>query len=302
MPLDWQTDNLTYREQGSYRFSEEQRSSMVLACSVEIVSVVREEYASLKSLPPNGHYGYAVIFHGADPVQRIDLEFPITRLFTVRNELAVGVVGQYFLASTIVESLRTHYDCLSPVAKSCADLGVGEFPPVVIPGHSETIVKVKVPAGSQFNVIVYWVPIPDVEASNVEVDGSDGSDGQDEFGKPDKNPAGNPWEGNPNESDRNPNNDPRDYADGNQGETGTWNVPIRYFDAGNNPPCDDTEIVNFVIAGYRYSYPGLEFRGETNSYGAKSGYLVTAIAEIKIAETCGAAIAGIPYFSPASQQ
>lgn len=241
--LQWETDNKTYREQGSYRFTFAQRRSMVLACSVEIVSQVKVQYESTKSNPPNGHYGYAVVFHGADPIRRIDLEFPVTRLFTVTNELATNAVGQFYITDRLTRGLKIFYDCLSVATKFCSTLQIVEPPPVTLPGHSETIVKVKCPEGTQFNIIVYWVAIPDLGLSNVEVDGSDGSDGLDEYPRPELKDPSDPYEGNPGESARDPRNDERDYSDndfeGGQCAGVVYNIyATRIRNNGNGPPID----------------------------------------------------------------
>lgn len=187
---------------------------MVLACSVEIVSVIRDEYRSFKSNPANGHYGYAVIFHGADPVRRIDLEFPVTRLFTRENVIATTYTGQWFQTAQIGVSLRNLYNCLALPVKLCADLVMEVADPIALPGHPETVVKVKVPPGSQFNIICYWVDIPGVGVTTLEIDPSDGSDGLDEYPEPKRNPQDEPWQGNPGPNTEDPANDPRDYGDG----------------------------------------------------------------------------------------
>lgn len=186
---------------------------MVLAVDVEIVSVVKDEYRSLKSNPPNGHYGYAVIFHGSTCYKRVDLEFPATRLFYATNEIATIYTGQWFLSQRLAEGLQAHYDCLSPATKICLGLAIADPGNITLPGHPETIVKVKVPPGSQFNIVVYWVDIPGIGLTSLEIDASDGSDGLDEYPEPRRNDPGDPYDQNPPEDIRDPDNDDRDYLD-----------------------------------------------------------------------------------------
>lgn len=212
MILDWQVDNKTYRDQGSYRFTFAQRRSMILAFDVEIVSVALQPYVSAKSVPPNGHYGYAVIFHGSTPVKRVDLEFPVTRIFRSQNDLATLAVGLELLGKRILEGEKIAYDCLTPAVKNCFTFEIVNPEGVTLPGHPETVVKVKTNPLCQFNMIAYWVEIPDLGLTNINVDGSDGSDGLDEFPEPSVNGTDDPFGGNPPESERDPRNDPRDYS------------------------------------------------------------------------------------------
>lgn len=262
--LDWQFDNATYRGQGSYRFNFAQRRSLVLACDVEIVSVVKQPYESLKSLPPNAHYGFAVLFHGSTPFKRVDLEFPATRIFYARNEIASSWVSTELAILSISQGISLSYDCLSPTSKGCASLGLANPEGYILPGHPETIVKVKVPETSQFNIIAYWIPIPDLGATNIEIDGSDGSDGLDEFPRPKVNDPDSPFQGNPPESPRNPANDPRDYGLGEfaEGFDPTKQARVTVSVTANPGSCRLVSYQETVILGMLPSPPVFASKGD----------------------------------------
>lgn len=212
--LDWQSDSVTYRGSGSYRFTAEQRGALILACDVEIISVVRQPYESLKSVPPNSHYGFAVIFYGSTPIKRVDLEFPATRIFHTTNLLGFNAVQNELLARRNAENVKVHFDGLTPAVRRAFFLEIEDPPGVLLPGMPETVVKVKVPPGSQFGIVARWLAIPEAEFTNVAFEASDGSDGLDEFGRPRVNSPDDPFAGNPPESPENPDSDPRDYVDG----------------------------------------------------------------------------------------
>lgn len=211
--LEWQSDSVTYRGAGSYRFTAEQRGALILACDVEIISVIRQPYESLKSVPPNSHYGFAVLFYGSTPIKRVDLEFPATRIFHATNLVGFNAVQNELLARRNAENVKVHFDGLTPAVRRAFFLEIEDPPGVLLPGLPETIVKVKVPPGSQFGIVARWLAIPEAEFTNVAFEASDGSDGLDEFGRPRVNDPDSPFAGNPPESPQNPENDPRDYSD-----------------------------------------------------------------------------------------
>lgn len=217
--LDWKSDGVTYRGQGSYRFTPEQRGALILACDVEILSLVRQPYESLKSVPPNAHYGFAVVFYGSTPIRRVDLEFPVTRIFHETNLVGFSAVQNELLARRFAEGIKTHYNCLMISSKFCAELGIQDPPGVTLPGMPETVVKVKVPEGSQFAIVPRWLAIPEAEFTNIVFEASDGSDGLDEFPRPALRDPSDPFAGNPPESPEDPMNDPRDYLSGPIGPT-----------------------------------------------------------------------------------
>lgn len=253
--LDWRSDSVTYRGQGSYRFTPEQRGALILACDIEIISVVRQPYESLKSVPSNSHYGFAVVFYGSTPIKRVDLEFPATRVFHETNLLGFNAVQNELLARRFAEGIKTHYNCMLIGTKFCSELDIQDPPGVTLPGMPETVVKVKVPEGSQFGIVARWLAIPEAEFTNLEFEASDGSDGLDEFGKPKTNDPGSPFAGNPPESGQNPLSDPRDFRELTSGDR------IRITYAGRGYPTGSPSVTTDIGGSI-----DLNFEGDLNGY------------------------------------
>ncbi len=71
----WQSDKKQFLESGSYRFTDAQRESYALYLDIRIVSYVVYPYESLKTLPPNGFWGYATVFQGSVIRDKVSVDF-----------------------------------------------------------------------------------------------------------------------------------------------------------------------------------------------------------------------------------
>lgn len=209
MSLPYELEELTFREQGSIRFTDEQRAAYRMILDVEIISFVKEEYANLKSLPRNGFWGYATVFHGSSPIKLLKVEFAKQRL--------LDVIRQDILNTGL--TVTSHLQTVSSIANLAEALSLD---PVVSPwatptvlANPETVVKFKSQPLTQFVFKLYWLPF---EAGTVEAllfNSEDPTDGGNEYPEPRRNLPGDPWANNPIPSPFDPDSDDRDYGNQN---------------------------------------------------------------------------------------
>lgn len=220
MVLPWESQELTYREFGSFRFSPEQRAAYHLVLDVEILSYAGEVYTNKKSNPDYGFWGYATVFEGSTIARKVGLEFPKSRLISVRNEAPL-------LLATIITVGQTEisYDIGSEFFPAPdPGLGVSYTPANVtsiptLAGFMETVVKVETIPLCQFKFRCFWLPIPEPLGVTIgPVEGNDPTEGEEEYPEPEKKPSDNPFDGNPEESPFDENNDSRDYGAVPQGD------------------------------------------------------------------------------------
>jgi hypothetical protein len=223
---EWQTDEKTYREEGSYRFTPEQRASEILVLDVEITSYSHERYENKKSNPNASFYGYATVFHGSSVRGKIPLEFVRQRVVYARNN---QITDTSFLLSShysTLASLRTlgnfgfdPPDWFTSLAKLFDTPYPGmftencEIQPFDLLGHRETVCKVKTMGQSQFLFRCAWMLPITFDDAPIAVLGNDPTDGEDEYPDPKNNPSDDPYRGNDGESEKNPDSDPWDYGD-----------------------------------------------------------------------------------------
>jgi len=209
LALNWQSEKLQYRGQGSYRFTEEQRNSYALYLDVKIISFVHELYVSRKTLPDSGFWGYSSVFCGSTPRQKIAHDYPIFRVVQRVNELPYTVLGLG----------DSHVSIISTIKALGQALGASIFVPEVVSqlfvlGHRETVVKFKGLPNCQFEFACYWLAYPDVFDFEIDFESSDPTDDDDEFYQPEPRPAADPFTGNEAPSPANPDSDPRDFDPG----------------------------------------------------------------------------------------
>lgn len=210
MSLPYELEELTFREQGSIRFTDEQRAAYRMILDVEIISYVREEYANLKSLPRNGFWGYATTFHGSSPLQLVKVEFARQRL--------LDVIRQDILNAGL--TVTSHLQIISSLANLGDALSLGPivspwFTPTVL-ANPETVVKFKTQPLTQFTFKLYWLPFEPGTVEALLFNSEDPTDGGDEYPEPRRNLPGDPWANNPIPSPFNPDSDDRDYGNQNQ--------------------------------------------------------------------------------------
>lgn len=208
MPIQFLEQKFTYREQGSVRFTAAQRKAYRLTVDVEIFSEAGQSYLNYKTLPPHGFYGYATRFYGSSVVEKIQLEFPRQRILDVINT-------EVFL----YQQIHTYYqDVVNRLGiLEGGSSGGGEIPlltPVEAFDIRDTVIKFLMPRSIQFDVIINWVPMPDMDEdyADVPTDDSDPSDGKDEYPEPANRPIGSPYSGNPATSPFGDGSDPRDFG------------------------------------------------------------------------------------------
>ena len=139
---------------------------------------------------------------------------------------------------------------------------------------------------------------PTVYITSNPTDTGDETEGEDEYPAPEAGDGGGAGEEFPPSSPRDNDNDPRDYDENDFGEQGTWTVLLNYFDAGNNPPCNDVPDRPFVIAGYANSPPQVIVTAPPNETGAPAKSLQTALQTLPIARDCGVTLVGDATFTP----
>lgn len=209
MVLPWQEEKLQYRDQGSYRFTEEQRNSYLLYFDIKIISFVHQKYENLKSIPNHGFWGYSTVFYGAVPDRKVQQEFV--------NQRIVRKIGRENLTTaTVAQTHRANLFSLQSLATALGGTLIlqDEQPPTVL-GHPETIVKFKGIPQSQFEFACYWLPYEPFVEDGLLFESEDPTDGDDEYPEPNANDPADPYGGNPPISPVPEGANPRDF--GNQG-------------------------------------------------------------------------------------
>lgn len=177
---------------------------------IEIVSYVREEYANLKSIPRNGFWGYATIFHGGVPIKLVGMKFAKERIVdSIRQDiLNTGLIVTSHLQTTAsIANLGEALD-LGPIVSEW-------FTPTVL-ANPETVVKFKSQPLTQFVFKCYWLPYEPGTVEPLLFNTADPTDDDDEFYEPRRNNANDPWANNDVPSPFDPDSDERDYGDENQ--------------------------------------------------------------------------------------
>lgn len=224
----FEEDNKQYREQGSYRFSEEQRNAYILIFTIQVLSFVNEPYASFKTLPQNGFWGKATIFYGAEVIRTVPMEYAKQRFIHViaRDNLNAALIGA---------SLATVQSGLIAVAiVAGGSIGAQPLNLPDVSGFPETVIKFRGLPLAQYQFTCYWQPQQSGFAEFIEPFAEDPTDGDDEYPEPRRNSADDPYANNAPSSPFDPDSDPRDFVPIGSGfNAGIGNASYQFRDAAS---------------------------------------------------------------------
>ena len=206
--MAWISRSFTYRNQGSFFFSKAERESYALLFDVEILSLVRAPYETLKSVPAISFYGRATIFHGASVFAVLDQKFVRQRFLSLRNER----VAQAFDDRLAAINANVFGDNLGEAIENFSfSLTAGNRAPLL--EHRPTIVKFKATKLSQFRFTCYHLPFTENALLSPEFDDPDPTSDADQYPAPRINTAENPFLGLPEQSPIPAALDPRDFEE-----------------------------------------------------------------------------------------
>ena len=204
--LPYESETKYFRGQGSYRFTDEQRAAYRLILDIRITSYVREAYASTKTLPVNGFWGFATVFHGSAVFKKISVDFAQQRLID-----AIAKVEQC-TALVSTSGNRTQTNLVTVALALGAPVTLGPVIPPTLLTQPETVVKFKGDELTQFQFSCYWLPFEEGLTEDILFNSDDPTDGEDEYYYPPRNTPDNPWAGNPPGDEPDPNSDPLDFG------------------------------------------------------------------------------------------
>lgn len=245
--LPYESDTKYFRGQGSYRFTDEQRASYRLILDIKITSYVREAYASTKTLPVNGFWGYATIFHGSIVAQKISVDFARQRLVDKisKDELNSGlIVSGQLIATQNLQVVATALGALVTVTP---------FNAPTLLTQPETVIKFKADEFTQFQFSCYWLPYEDGIGANLLFNSDDPTDGEDEYYYPPRNTPDNPWAGNPPGDEPDPLSDPLDFGPPDNGNNQGSAIAIYEFRDAASADWSENQIPDLGYPGFMFA-------------------------------------------------
>lgn len=327
---------LRYSDSGSIRLTEVEHNAYVNRLTVEITNFDAPRAINFKTLPENTHWGYLTSFKGSSVLENTPVKFVKQRVFDLTNsaiwqyhqhkenaDVTTGAIQTYGnlalgelsslgdgvgIVGILINAVEGLEDITAPVfawlyeqvtgGESLDDAPTKAYTAYPIASPFPDVFKFKsdIPLSFLFRLESWYLVNPAVYITSNPTDSGDATEGEDEYPTPLSGDGDGDGSEFPFPDAPDPDSDPRDYDERNQGSQGTWRVSIRYFDAGNNVFCDDVANATFTLAGYEFQRPRYEERGAVTEFGSRAAYLVTSLAEVKVGETCGTAITGLPFF------
>jgi hypothetical protein len=202
----WQTEKLSYRGQGSYRFSDEQRKSYALILDVEVISFVKEPYLNLSWRPAKSYWGNYNTFHGTTVAVSGQMNFAKQRLISTKNAALIDYLrdkqnfeNEARLVTNWGELLEFAFEQVVP------------FESLPLLRHDETVLKFVANPLTQFQFQCYWLRALDNPDDLPEFDDSDPSKDDDEYPNPERRDPSDPFNPSKPVSPPNPDSDGRDF-------------------------------------------------------------------------------------------
>ncbi len=326
----------TYSLQGSFLLTSIEKNAYRNALTVEIVAVDAPRYSNLKTLPENTHWGYLTHFRGSTVTLNQAQKFVKFRAFDIINDgiwqyhqhqelieivtSSIQQIGNQVVSEAggdgssggavgfVLDAISDAGELLEPAIQWLLRTLVGEESPEDSPGKNYTsfpiaspfpdIVKFKgdIPVAFKFRLESWYLVNPAVYITSNPTDAEDGTDGEDEYPVPAQGDGDGDGSEFPPSSAPQPGADPRDYGPGPVSGSGSWNVPLRFFDGGNNIPCDAIGVQTVQVRGFPDEMPSLEYTGPVTSFGGRPGRVFTSIAEVPFSGDCGVEIGGLSVF------
>jgi hypothetical protein len=204
----WLEEKLSYRGRGSYRFSEDQRTSYALILDVEIISYVREPYVNLGWNTPRGFWGNFTEFHGTSIAKSGQMNFAKQRVISVKNEALMDYLrdkqnfeNEARLITNWEEALEFAFEQFVP------------FEGLPLLRHDETVLKFVANPLTQFQFNCYWLRALDNPDDLPEFTPSDPSKDDDEYPSPERREPSDPFNPEKPVSAPNPGSDSRDFPE-----------------------------------------------------------------------------------------
>jgi hypothetical protein len=328
---------VTYSLQGSFLLSEIEKNAYRNSLTVEIVAVDSPRYSNLKTLPENTHWGYLTHFRGSTVTLSQPLKFVRFRAFDIINDgiwqyhqhqesvrLTAAIVRE--AANQIVSkaggdgstggAVGFVIDALGGVGEFVnnafawlVETFVGDQSPEDDPGLNYTafpiaspfpdIIKFKsdVPVAFKFRLETWYLVDPAVYITSNPTDTGDQTDGEDQYPQPAQGDGDGDGSEFPPSSAPDPNADPRDGRPGSANGSGTWNVPLRFSNGGNNPPCNNVPVTTVQLRGFPDELPQLEYLQPPTSFGGRPGRVFTSIEARPFGGDCLVTINSLPVFN-----
>lgn len=329
---------LRYENSGSIRLSEIEHNAYLQRLTIEITHFDAYRSINYKTLPENTHWGYCTLFKGSSVSDNVPIKFAKQRVFERINEgiwnyheacetveltrSLTESTGNSILQSELLENAQQktvdfYLDLIGNLPGQIEEdlkwilsftYRPGDDPemskkaytafPIASPFPDVFKFQTDIPASFLFRLESWYLVNPTVYIVSNPTDTSDETEDEGEYPTPQAGDGDGAGQEFPEPSERDPDSDPRDYTNGDFGEEGTWTVTLHYFDAGNNPPCNQVPDRPFVIAGYANSPPVVITTAPPNETGAPAKSLQTALQTLPIARDCGVSLVGEATFTP----
>jgi len=329
---------LRYADSGSIRLTETEHNAYLLRLTIEVTHYDAYRSVNFKTLPENTHWGYCTAFKGSSVVSNTPIKFTKQRVFELINKgiwdyhqatetlqvltsvvqkfgnLALGELSSLSdgigVVGIVINLLEGLEDITEPAVEWLIEQVVpGDITPnnpaqkytaypVASPFPDVFKFQTDIPASFLFRLESWYLVNPLVYTVSNPTDTSDETEDEGEYPSPQAGDGDGAGQEFPQESERDPRNDSRDYSNGDYGEQGTWTVTLNYFDAGNNPACNQVPDRPFVIAGYATAPPVVITTAPPNETGAPAKSLQTALQTLPIARDCGVTLVGEATFTP----
>lgn len=327
----------TYSNQGSILLSEIEKNAYRAALTIEIVAYDAPRAINNKTLPENTHWGYATHFRGSTVTLNQPIKFVKFRAFDIINDgiwqyhqhtenvrltkafsesAANSILQSELLSETQTKIVDFYLQLISNLPEQIEeDLqwilsftyrpeepesnGLQDYTGFPIASPFPDIVKFKtdIPASFKFRLETWYLVNPAVYIVANPTDTGDETEGEDEYPQPDPGDGDGDGAEFPPASAPDPNADPRDGDPSAANGSGVWNVPIRFFDPGNNAFCNNIPRGLIQLRGFPDEPPQKEFTGPTNpNTGGRPGRYFTSIASAAFSGDCGNAVDGLPVF------
>lgn len=333
---------LRFSDSGSITLSEIEHNAYSHRLTVEITHYDAPRAINEKTLPTNTHWGYLTSFKGSAVCDNTPVKFAKQRVYqevnngiwayhqatetlnlnTAINESGInslisgGVLGE--ATDALVRIFVKAKDALGDAVDNAANWLVGSRPfeggessdplsgytafPIVSPFPDIFKFKADIPASFLFRLESFYLVNPAVYILSNPSETGDATEGEDQYPAPDGGNGDGTGDGFPIPDFPTEGSDPRDFGDANIGAVGQWSLTLKYFDAGNNPPCNQVPLRTVLIPGYINTPPVRVVTGPPNSTGAVPVSYRTPLATVPVAQDCGVRVEGEPFYIPPADE